>query len=349
MPSVTETAAGLEEPQAGARARRDSTLPRALGASLLLHACLLGLLARYAWVPVPPREEPPVPRIEARLAASNPQAIPLPEALPALEPEEAPPPLPEQPAQAETAPPPPAPELLPETGASAVAENPSPPPAVPAGRERGISRARLSESIAGFVTAYRSELNRNWLEECQRYRNAHGVTDCPQGGEGGYGVNPEEEEIAAGIFETYVDGHVKNARRARRFEEEARYLSGLMREDSELGELAAQRFYLVRDYSRYLAGLQGNGPLMNSDFTSAAGNISGGINLFTLITFGDGKLRLVGGLLSFGLEDGIGVNDTPPPGAARPFTEFEVERPERSPDGGQLPPFEIRPPLLRQR
>lgn len=168
--------------------QRASRLKQALCASLLLHVGAIFLLF-YLEFDIRPVASPPEDpdRFVLTLTQFNPQRRRLPEPL-----------------VAEVLPQPAAPEGEQNTQ-TAIVEEDSPGNVIDSGEEEageraagtveaeitsnsddGLDAAVLRNAVSAYIdTTYRRGLGASWVENCLRYKNQHGTSDCPQNARNG--------------------------------------------------------------------------------------------------------------------------------------------------------------------
>lgn len=351
---------------------REQALPRtapgfgrAVGASVLFHAGMVGLAA---WMGLQPPGAPalPEPAIQTtiRLIAANPERAPLPVELPPpvetpateLEvlPEESPEKLSEEMPEeelpeeelpddavaiAEAVPQQLPAETIPEPAAELDADDApqsasSDEPAS-GGVPPGITRETLSNSVASFLASTRTGLVRDWLEECEKFKKRHGVSDCREGTNKRSASMTAQQAGIAALFQASVE--VPSDAEDKRIVAETNYLRTLMDENPVVGDLARQRYALLRDtYCMSNGDQQG---CTGSSFRSPAGDV---ITLVTVaITLGGVKMNILGKAVSL---DFAGV---PSPRPVSPLLQ-PMESPASSDDVDDNE-FRVEPPLFPLR
>jgi hypothetical protein len=310
---------------------RASSSGIALAASLLLHLGLVGLVFFKQSDTKLPEVSPPKTAMVVTISSTNPQRKQPPTAADAdIQIENPVPEIPED-QQVEAAEP--AVEITTaEQTASTdqpAADQPDlnsstdiiPASELPAGRSvessgtPGISAAQVNNSVTAYIANYKSSLTSDWLSECLRYQNEHGVKTCPRGGDGRSETTNAVNQATNDLFRAYISGASENARASKQLLAEMEAMQPFMKENSVMGELARQRYELAK--ANY-CGNSCRGPaLITSEnfadpiFDTPVSN-EGSIRLLS-VSIGDSGVQ-VGGLMSLMLEA--------KPQAVKPFVPY---------------------------
>jgi hypothetical protein len=120
--------------------------------------------------------------------------------------------------------------------------------------DRASTLALVNTSIASFREVLQTDLNREYVGDCIRYRNRYGpASECPESfGESMEG-RQEEKAAVAELFAA-VTRDADHARMVRTLERKEDYLRIVMKESGELGKQAAIRWQLNRQNQAYLSG-----------------------------------------------------------------------------------------------
>lgn len=278
MRSERLDAAWLTEPLA------DSSFFKAAAVSLLLHAGLLTVVLRSSFVPdievlpqvqrqylgvtlvqrLPARAEPPaVEEPQARVevtspAVQNPEPVVsemVPEVVPEIVPEvvrevvrEIAPEIPQtaEPGASADA-------LAPDAAQSVslVADAPADGVTQPAGP--ALNPTTIRAAVNSYVASRRGALIEDWVTACLIYQKEHGTRACPQQQPEDYSGQQLAKDAARGAFASVTRPREHARLTAALLNENAR-LAPLMKEEGVLGQLAAERYYLNREYVFYLNG-----------------------------------------------------------------------------------------------
>ncbi len=291
---------------------RGSALRIALAASLVVHLSLVALIvARQAdrTLPTisPPKQEMVVsisnsnPQRKQQPAAEAPQIAPV-EIDPVLAEDEpvesaspADPTAAEQGSQAE---PPLTAQDIPETAfdvplSIGLPENAGAPE---------LNTESVKNSVATYVATYKSTLTSDWLAECLRYQNEHGVKSCPPGAAG---ASEDTTTVAAAtrqMFSTYVSGAASNARLSKQLISEMDTMRPYLDDDSVMGELARQRYELAQgSYCAMNGGCRGASLTTSGSFATAVSNEG----RLRILGISPGGVSLFSGLMSLTFRDGL--------------------------------------------
>lgn len=125
-------------------------------------------------------------------------------------------------------------------------------PAAEAPANQEFNFATMQTAITSYVQGYKQELTGTWTEACLLYKKAHATRICPD--EDSYvRVNQPQHEVVEQLFADIN----RDARHKRIYKElwaETKALEALQDETGPLGELAAERRALNREYLAYLSG-----------------------------------------------------------------------------------------------
>lgn len=213
----------------------------------------------------------------------------------------------------------------------------------------GIDAEQLKVSVTAYVSTYKGGLVQDWLAQCQKFRTRYATNGCPTGEYVDYAPHAEERASIAGVFETWVTRPATNARISEQLVAESTYLAGLMELPGVMGEIARQRYFLVKDYYCYLnSDMPACGSLTVNGFASSGPAsdvvISMNIHLTDLVAVGEGKRHFLRGLFSLSKDGEVEFLDAPRAPPALPFTyppEWDAPAPLADEDT-----FEVAAPLF---
>lgn len=161
-----------------------------------------------------------------------------------------------------------------------------------------LDQVTLQESIATYVTGRQGELTGAWAANCaslQYVRQRALQQACKPGAL--QHTNEEARQAAAETFRSSVTGHIENAQVSEKLMAHMDFLTPMLQEDSPLGELAREQYFLASNNWRYL-----NPPPPQ------------GLTLFAF-SLGSSKLVFLSGLVTVDLEEGVtlGLEEPPAP------------------------------------
>ena len=120
------------------------------------------------------------------------------------------------------------------------------------GEQPSINPANIRSVITSYVESQHGILSRQYVEDCIRYRNRHGLqSDCPDNKSDEVGPIAEERKIADRIFES-ATSNADHERRRVRLAAYDKVLLAIMDEGGPAVEQAQTRLGLNREYQIYL-------------------------------------------------------------------------------------------------
>ena len=159
-----------------------------------------------------------------------------------------------------------------------------------------LDAAQVQASMAAYMSSYRGGLVQGWMEACRQppvYKNGEQV--CPDEGVVATTANAERTALLEPLFVNHATQRASNERHRRQLVEESRYLEALVGDDTVLGEIARERYAVVRsDYCQVAAC----GPAGFSVPTAG---------VVELVGFGGSQLVLLQGLVTLDINEQFGL------------------------------------------
>ncbi len=166
---------------------------------------------------------------------------------------------------------------------------------------------------------------RDFVSECQRYRNRYEVQDCPPGEEAKTEQQVAIEKDLDQTFTDWVTGYDRNKRIADELEAEGKELHAMIEKGGVLGELASERYFLKASQYQRLNTVNKSGTV-------------------PILKFGGGGLSLLAGLVTIDFKGTIRFRDKQMDGPAARYEEPEF-KPHSEPENAE-PEFIIEAPLF---
>ena len=127
-----------------------------------------------------------------------------------------------------------------------------------------LARPGIRQMISTFMATQQGELNRQFVEDCLRYRNESALNrDCPDNVGYGVGTSQEEQAVIDRLMED-VTRTTDDARRSRKLQRDSLPLLAIMEAGGPAAEQAGIRLQLNAEYFAFLNGNTDRGILASN-------------------------------------------------------------------------------------